>query len=369
VYWRGYLQETYDAVVLTADDPDLIDTRMANSAYVTAITLNHSGALTNGTVYFAGGDDGENVTESDVIGSVVGTTKTGLQLFSNAEEYDLNLLAVPGDSRKGVIAELLGIAEDRQDCMVLIDPPYGLDVDGIIKWHNGLGGGADDPTSALDSSYGSLTWPWVQTYDSWTDANIWTPPSGWVAGLMAASDANYEVWFATSGFRRGNLVGALDIEYSPNQGERTQLCGRSGTGGFNAINPFVKFSGQGIKRFDCLTLQRAATALNLEPVRRMLTYLRKMIATSSMYLLFEQNDWRLWTRFKNMVEPYLKSVQAREGLRDSLVVMDATTNTDDIIEQGICAGRIVLKPIKPDRIIQLTFVLTPQGANFTEYVV
>ncbi len=371
VYWRGYLVEKFDSVVLTpTTSTDFIDTRMADSAFVTAETVEGQTTLTNGSIYFTGGDDGEVVTSNDIIGSVIGTTKTGLQLFASAEEVDLNLIAVPGNSNREVIAELISLCESRQDCMALIDPPFGLGVDDIISWHNGTLTGDDDyPTSALNSSYASLSWPWLQIYDGWTDANIYAPPSGFVACQMALTDRDYETWFAAAGFKRGRIVSALGLEYSPVFGDRERLYGgRAGTTGVNAVNPFVNFTGQGITRWGQRTLQRSPTALDRENVRRMLLYLRKVIATACYYMVFEQNDYRLWTSFKQMVIPYLRSVKAREGLRDYLVIMDETTNTSDVIERGECVGRILLKPTKTAEVINLFFTLVPQGASFSEFV-
>lgn len=370
VKWRGYVVETYDSVVLTpTTSDDFIDTRMANSSFVTAHTQPGQTSLSLGTISFSGGNDGADVTEGDVIGTVVGTNKTGLQLFASAEDVDVNLLAVPGDYRKGVISELISICESRQDCLALIDPPFGLGVQEVIDWHNGELVGNNYPTAALNSSYASLSWPWIQTYDSWNDSYIWTPPSGFTAAQMALTDRDYEIWFAAAGLRRGRVAGAVRLEYSPTQGERERLYGgRAGNAGFNAVNPFVSLGGLGIVRWGQRTLQRSPTALDRENVRRMLLYLRKVISTACYYLVFEQNDEKLWHQFKSLVVPYLQSVKSRRGLRDFLVIMDETTNTPDVVERGECVGRILLKPTKTAEVITLLFTLVPQGASFQEFV-
>ena len=72
-------------------------------------------------------------------GKIVGTQALGLQAFGNAEEIDVNTVAVPGITFPAVTQALLTLAETRRDCMVLPDPPATLDVESVIDWVDGAG--------------------------------------------------------------------------------------------------------------------------------------------------------------------------------------------------------------------------------------
>ena len=216
VKWRGVVVESYDAVNLTdSSSDDYIETRMADSKYCTAAVQSPQTTMLEGTVNFSGGNDGTTVSDSDVIGTIVGATRTGLQLFEDPEQIDINLIAVPGNSHANVINEMISICESRQDCMCIIDPPSGLSVEEVVDWHNGVSGLPYAPGAALNSSYAALYYDWIQAYDSWNDQDIYMPPSGFVAAQMALTDRQYEVWFAPAGYRRGRLPGAKGVQYSP----------------------------------------------------------------------------------------------------------------------------------------------------------
>jgi len=366
VKYAGYVVEVYDAVVLESTSDDFIETRMADSDYVVVDYIGTSGTLKKGTYYLSGGNDGADVTEDDVIG-VSGANPTGLQLFADSEQVDVNIIAVPGDSRPGVVTELISIAESRGDCFALIDPPLGLDVQGVIDWHNGNSDGG--PEAALNSSYAAVYWPWLKAFNSWTGNYVWLPPSGFVAGVFAETDTNYETWYAPAGWRRGKIVSAVGTECHVTHGERERLYGgRAGTYGINSVNPIVDFAGQGIVVWGQRTLQRSPTALDRVNVRRLLLYLRKVIATACQYLVFEPNDSRMWDDFKGLVSPFLQRIKDNRGLYDYRVVMDETTNTTDVIQRNEAVGKIMLKPMGVAEVINILFTLVPYGASFEEYL-
>lgn len=369
--WNGYLVETFDSVKLNpSDDDDFIETRMASSAYATAVVTAGQTTLEAGSTNFSGGVDGTGVNASDYVGTIVGSTRTGLKLFSDPRQVDVNTICAPGVDDSAVIAELLAICESRQDCFALVDPPFGLDETEIVDWHNGvLGGSSKYPTSSLNSSYGAMYWPWCRVYDSYNNESVWAPPSGFAAQQYAYTDKAYDVWYAPAGFRRGKLPQVLETERIPSQGGGDYMYGgRAGTFGVNAVNPIMSFVGSGTVIWGDRTLQRSPTALDRVPVRRMLLMLRKAIATSVMYLTFEPNDERMWDDFKNLINPLLRTVKAGRGLRDYKVIMDETTNPDSLRDRNEALGRILLKPQKTAEIINVNFALLPQGANFDEFL-
>ncbi len=124
------------------------------------------------------------------------------------------------------------------------------------------------------------------------------------------------------------------------------------------------FPGQGICVWGQKTLQVESSALDRINVRRLLINLKKYIASTSKYLVFEQNVAATRNRFLSIVNPYLENVQQRSGLFAFQVKMDDTNNTPDIVDRNILYGQIYLQPTKTAEFIVLDFNLLPTGATF-----
>lgn len=367
---NGYLVEEHRNVSLTPSDADFIETRLADSSYVSAEAEVGATDLKIGTVYFSGGDDGLGVTPADYVGQVVGGNRSGLKLFADPRISDVNTVAAPGVDDASVIAELISLAESRQDCVALPDPPFGLNEQQIVEWHNGVLSGSDKyPTVSLNSSYAGLFWPYCKVFDSYHNENVWAPPSGFAAQAFAYTDQFYESWYAPAGIRRGRLPQVIETEIVPEVGAGNYMYGgRAGQFGINAVNPIMNFVGEGAYIWGQRTLQRTPTSLDRLNVRRMLNKLRKVVATSVRYLTFEPNDEAMWDDFKSLVKPFLRTIKNGRGLRDYRVYMDETTNPDSLREQNQALGRILLKPTKTAEVINVNFALLPQGANFDEFI-
>ena len=97
----------------------------------------------------------------------------------------------------------------------------------------------------------------------------------------------------------------------------------------------------------------------------MLIKVKKFVASTSRYLVFEQNTAQTRSRFINTVQPYLEGVQQRQGLYAFRVVMDETNNTPDVIDRNVLAGQIFLQPTKTAEFIVIDFNILPTGASFS----
>jgi len=361
--------ERFENVVLTPSTAERFIETVINdgitgesraSEYVTVDVIN--GALTPvaATYDLTGGLDGiTGLTASDIIGAVVGQTKTGLQAFSNVETVPVNLLTAPGWSDANVINEILSICSSRKNTYGLVDPPFGLDVPGVIDWHNGEGY-AHQP---FNNSFAGLYWPWVKVYDNVRGTEIWTPPSGTVGAQFAYNDEIADPWYAAAGLNRGYLDIALGLEMSPELADRDDMYS-----GGNAVNPLVEIEGEGIYVWGQKTLQRRTTALDRANVRRMLIYLEQAVAGLVRYRLFEPGDDILMAAITVDIEGICQNIKSRRALYDYRVVCDRTTTTDVDLDNNTIKGRVLLKPTKTAEIIALDFVLVSTGASFTEIV-
>jgi len=337
------------------------------SDYIMITSINDANTnLTAGTYTLTGGDDGASVTNSDIIGSV-GTPPTvpgsGLSLFRNGEVVDVNLLAVPGNTHRSIIAELIDLCSSRGDCMTILDSPQNMSVSDAVDWHNGLGSATGAPTSALNSSYAALYYPWLQVYDGFSDAEVWVPPSGHVAQVMAFTDFVADPWWAPAGFNRALLTDVLQVEHSATQGERDFMYS-----GGNAVNPIISAYGKGTVIWGQRTLQRTTTALDRINVRRLTLYIRKIVATAVVNILFEPNDETTWRSFVRLVEPIMAGIKNRRGVYDYKVICDSTVNTPEIIARNEMIGKILFQPTKTAEMISVEATLLPTGARFEEFV-
>lgn len=369
VLYAGVTAEVFDLLKVGAanvDDANYIETRMNGvSAFVSVVADTTYSDLEIATATMTGGDDGAPALESDYVG-IVGAPPvipaTGLQLFANPEDVDVNIIACPGIAYDGVVTAMVTLCETRADCICLIDVPYGKTVKQAVAWTNGLGGGVDDPTAALNSSYAAAFYPWVQVYDGYTNANVWIPPSGHVAGAIAYTDYVADPWWAMAGLNRGLLRDVLQVEHSATQGERDYMYSNG-----NIVNPVINLSGQGIVIWGQRTTQRAPTALDRINVRRLLLYMRKGIATAVQYLLFEPNDEVTWARFRLLVGPVMEEIKGRRGVTDYQVICDDTTNTSVSIARNELRGKISFVPTKAAKMIVVDFVVLNNQAQFTEF--
>jgi hypothetical protein len=282
---------------------------------------------------------------------------TGIFAFQNPDTYDIDLLATPGFSSGAVIGQCLQMCESRGDVLYIADPPFGLRPQQVVDWHNGML--TSDLKAAINSSYGSLYWSWLQVYDQFSRNQVWIPPSGHVCAVFARTARNAEVWSAAAGLNRGKLLTALNVEYAASQGERDLLYGSG-----NAVNPIVNFPKDGIVVFGQRTLSRTASALDRNNVRMLLIFIKKNLVRLLRSFIFEPNDPILWNQVTSVIEPFLADISARRGLTGFKVVCDASNNTPERQDRNELWISVFLMPTKAVEFISLNLVVMRTGASF-----
>lgn len=296
----------------------------------------------------AGNSQGFDLSSATASGSVAyGKAVAAL----SSDLFDINMVVTPGVVRRlhsSVVTDVLDMVEQRSDCFYIFD---GVGPNDTIQQ-------SLTDASAVDSNYAASYYPWVKTVDVNTNKLITIPPSVLLPGVFAANDRVAAEWFAPAGLNRGGLVGAVAVLNRLTQSEKDTLYE-------GKINPIVQFPGQGIVVFGQKTLQDKPSALDRINVRRLLLTVRKYIASTSRYLVFEQNTSTTRNRFINIVNPYLEGIQQRQGLYAFNVVMDESNNTPDVIDRNILKGSIYLQPTKTAEFIQIDFNILPTGASFS----
>ena len=211
--------------------------------------------------------------------------------------------------------------------------------------------------SSKNTSYAASYWPWVQTIDPDSAQLVWVPASSLVAGVYAYNDSVSEPWFAPAGINRGGLGTVVRAEKKLSQTNRDNLY-------TNKINPIATFPGTGVVVYGQKTLQTKASALDRVNVRRLLISLKSYISQVAQNLVFEQNSIATRNQFLSQVNPYLESVQQRQGLYAFKVIMDDSNNTADVIDRNQMVGQIYIQPTKTAEFIYLDFNILPTGATF-----
>jgi hypothetical protein len=316
-------------------------------------------AMANGSqidIWGEGNSQGFDMATSTSSGSVAYVK--GIRAISNPDDYDINLVVAPGVVRSKhpyVFDTMVDMVETRADAFFIGDLVGIQNVNGKAVMDSiSL---VTEQASTLDSSYVGTYYPWVKVVDTTTNRLVSVPPSVLMPAVYAANDAVAAEWFAPAGLNRGGIVGAVSVLNKLTHSERDILYE-------NKVNPIASFPGEGIVAFGQKTLQERSSALDRINVRRLLIKVKKFFASTSRYLVFEQNSSQTRNAFLNTVTPYLESIQQRQGLYSFRVVMDETNNTPDVIDRNILVGQIYLQPTRTAEFIILDFNILPTGATF-----
>ena len=279
-----------------------------------------------------------------------------LNLLANADEYDINLVLIPGicddigGAHGGIITKAIDICESRGDCFLIYDA--------VSKAENAISN-VTGKAKERDSNYAATYWPWCQISDSQTGAFRWVPPSSILCGIYAFNDKVAAPWFAPAGLNRGGLDTVVQAARKLTHSNRDDLYEAN-------VNPIATFPGQGVVVWGQKTLQKKSSALDRVNVRRLLIKVKKFISASSRFLVFEQNNAATRNRFLNIANPFLEQVQAQSGLNAFKVIMNDSNNTPDLVDRNILYGQLFLQPTRTAEFIVLDFTIQPTGAAFPE---
>jgi len=330
---------------------------IAKSQFTGSIPTNKNGSFTgaNGNLFGAGAKFNNAIINSvtNTQGLTGSDYNTMIDLLANQDDYRFNVLITPGlfanqaNIGTSQVTTIINNTMNRGDNIYITDlVPFGSTV--------------SDATSAANSkntSYAASYWPWVQVVDPNTAQLVWVPASTLVAGVYAYNDNVSEPWFAPAGINRGGLSTVVRAEKKLTQAQRDTLY-------INKVNPIATFPGTGVVVYGQKTLQTKASALDRVNVRRLLISLKSYIGQVANNLVFEQNTIATRNAFLAQVNPFMESVQQRQGLYAFKVVMDSSNNTPDVIDRNQLVGQIYLQPTKTAEFIYLNFNILPTGVSF-----
>jgi len=292
-----------------------------------------------------------NVTDGNTQGLIASDYTTALNILKNQDEYRFATLTLPGVYQAdygGAVASAIELCETRGDCFYIADMvPYDSTVATVTA-----------EAGELNTNFAGTYWPWVKVPSSELSRNVWAPASTVMQGVYAANDKVAAPWFAPAGLNRGGLP-IVRTEFKVTQALRDKLYD-------NKVNPIATFPRVGPVAYGQKTLQKKKSALDRINVRRLLISLKNFIGDTSKNLVFEQNTTVTRNRFLNAVNPFLESVQQRQGLFAFRVVMDESNNTADAIDRNQLVGQIFIQPTRTAEFIILDYTIQPTGATFND---
>ena len=292
----------------------------------------------------------ETINATNTQGLVSLNYTASIALMSNQDAYKFNVLVTPGiynADYSSLQTTVINNTQNRGDNIYVMD---------LVKYSSSVAA-ATQYAGNLNTSYAAAYWPWVQTIDPDSGQLVWVPASTMIPGVYAYNDTVSEPWFAPAGINRGGLNQVVKAEIKLTQTQRDNLY----TGN---VNPIATFPANGVVVYGQKTLQKKASALDRVNVRRLLIALKNFISEVAQNLVFEQNTIATRNAFLAAVNPYLETVQQKQGLYAFKVIMDDSNNPADVIDRNQMVGQIYIQPTKTAEFIYLDFNILPTGATF-----
>jgi len=331
---------------------------------------NYNNALSNGLNY----SGIATITHAGALESGVDDILSGYTLFENTEETDVDFILMgsakyPTDQTKALADKVIAVAEARKDAVAFVSPARSSfltdtadggavalsNIDTVTEnVRNFYSERASSTYAVFDSGYKYM-------YDRFNNTFRYVPLNGDIAGTCARTSLEQFPWFSPAGTSRGTILNAVKLVYNPGKKQRDILY-------TNRINPVINSPGAGIILFGDKTGFAKASAFDRINVRRLFIYLEDAIAAAAKDQLFEFNDEITRTNFVNIIEPFLRDVQAKRGIFDFVVICDETNNTAAVIDANEFVADIFIKPARSINFIGLTFVATRTGVAFEEVI-
>ena len=297
---------------------------------------------------------------------IVGDAKgrRGLDLLEAIDE--VALVAAPGYTDPASQDSVISHCEKMRDRFAVLDAPMlsgnvqinlltqVAQVGDTKKPKAGAGAGSGDAAVAADaplagpmrcreSNFAAYYAPWLRTRNALNATQVVeTPPSGYILGIYARSDAERGVHKAPA---NEVVRGALAVCYQFTQQEQEVL----NPAGVNCIRFFLN---EGIRVWGARTVA-ADKQWKYVNVRRLFIMIEESIAQSTRWVVFEPNDVGLWKQIVCGVSAFLTRLWRQGALvgrtpeQAFYVKCDAETNPPENVDLGIVTIEIGIAPVKP----------------------
>jgi uncharacterized protein len=315
----------------------------ANSMFIritdAGLTSRPPNSTASGATTFTGGEDSKLVfTEA-------------LETLTTVQ--GISLIAVPdtpaaGDlkTQAAAINEILEYCEKRADLFCVVDPAFGLDVQGVMAFKSGQSPLTGvKPTPAINSSYGAMYYPWVDVYYGIAGVNVTIPPSGPVLGRYAATDLAIGVFKSPAGVKDGALRTVSAPATLLTDSDQDVLNPQ----GINAIRNLINY---GNLIWGARTLSLGGD-WDYVSVRRFFIFVEQSLHNSLQWVVFEPNDQRLWAKVIRDIGAFLNVLWRQGAIFGStsdeafFIICDETNNPPEERALGMLHIDIGIAPVYP----------------------
>lgn len=332
--------ESFESLSLTSPDPngryvvDIIDNQ---SNYLTASVSGTTGPA-GGTTAFTTGEPG-TVLKPSTSTTTAGSFETAAVAAANLlEQVDLfDLLCIPGEITTSTLSTLATFCETNLAFLIADCDP------GIVDYTKLSTG------SGLTSANAAFYFPWITAPDPLRlNANQNFPPSGYVAGIYASTDASRGVWKAPAGTAAA-LSGVSGVAVTLNDAQNGQLNPV-------AVNCIRNFNLYGTVVWGARTTQgadEASSQWKYIPVRRLALYIENSLLRSLKWAVFEPNDEPLWGSLRLNIGAFMQTLFRQGAFQGStpsqayFVKCDSDTTTPTDQNNGVVNILVGFAPLKP----------------------
>ncbi len=263
-----------------------------------------------------------------------------------------------------VQAALVQHCEKRRDRFALLDAPYDtcsrltFAVTELRDWR-----------SRFDSQYAALYAPWLKVVDprrnvrsgGRRDVTRAIPPSGHMAGLIAATDLRQGVHVAPA---NTPLEWVQDVLLAIDE-ERHGLLNALGIDIIRAVD------GRGLRPMGARTVSSDSDWRFIN-VRRLMSMIARAIDIALQWAVFEPNDWRTRMKISLVVGSFLRSLWSRGALAGDAIEQaffvrcDDTNNPAPTRDNGQLLVEVGVAPVVPFEFIVLRIGRDANGFAVTE---
>jgi phage tail sheath protein FI len=281
---------------------------------------------------------------------------TGVHLLDAVPIF--NLLAVPGEANPGLIAELQAYCAGRKAFLIAdsaSDSTFAT-----------LQNGPDSRLTGANAINSAFYFPWLNALDAQQNVTRPFPPSGFVAGIYAATDAARGVWQAPAGIG-APITGASDPAVKLTDAENAVLNPLA----VNCIRSFPRFGDVVWGARTLAGSDRADSDWTYVPVRRLALYIETSVHDGTKWATFEPNDAQLWSELNHSIGAFMQALftqgafKGQSAAETYFVQCDAQNNPPSGVDQGIVNIAIGFAPVRPAEfiIIQIQQIAGQTGGS------
>jgi phage tail sheath protein FI len=296
--------------------------------------------------FFAnGGQQGYVVRVASDGGGITATSAavmTGVHLLDTVPNF--NLLALPGETDPGMIAELQAYCAGRRTFLIVDSAPGSTFAT--------LQNGPDSLMTGANAINAAFYFPWLNALDAQQNITRPFPPSGFVAGLYAATDSSRGVWRSPAGLR-ANLTG----QSGPVLGLTDPQIGVLSSHAVNCIRHIAQFGDVVWGDRTLAGSDQAASDWKYVSVRRLALYIESSLYDGTRWAVFEPNNAQLWAQLHSSVGAFMQTLFVQGAFQGTtppqayFVKCDASNNPQASIDQGVVNILVGFAPVKPAEFI------------------